>query len=162
MIVFACIAMLVCLIMFGIAIEQLDAQITSAATYTEQVSLQAIMGISGIIIFVLFMALGLGALTGGTIINIRQASGGNWLDIVMLAIMGGITLVVAIIMNGTIQSQLHTTIGTVNATANYATYFEPVQTIMTVFGLVIFVSLLGAGIVQIGGAAVSGWKKVRG
>ncbi len=161
LIVFGCIAMLVCLIMFGIAIQQLDTQITNATTYTEMVSLTEVMGISGLIIFILFMALGLGSLAGGAYVNIKSRASGSWTDIVMLAIIGGVTLVIALIMNGTLVTQLHTTIGTVNSTTNYATYFKPVQTIMTVFGLVIFVSILMSGIAQIGFAVWGGYQRVR-
>ena len=162
LIVFGCVAMLVCLIMFGIAIGSLDDAMTTAATYaTEMPGLVSVMGIWGLVIFLAFMTAGLGALAGGTYVSIKGRMGGGWMDMLMLAIMGGVTIVIALVMNGLIISQLHTAIQTANTTVNVAS-FTGLVSLMGIFGMVIFLSLMAAGLAMITGAAWGSYKKVKG
>lgn len=159
-IVFGTIAMLACLIMFGIGIQQLDSAITSAASYTEQTSLVNIMGIFGIVIFLAFMLLGLAGLVGGTYYNVKNNSG-DWSQLVLLAIMGGITLVITLIMFGINNTQLHTAYTTANACTN-KTYMVGLTDIMGIWGMVLFVIMLGSALSQIGFAVWGGGKKLFG
>lgn len=160
-IVFGAVAMLVCLIMFGIGIDALDDAYTAAATYTEQTGLTDVMGIWGMIIFIVFMAAGIAALTGGSLINWKRATTGGWMDVFMVAIMGGVTLIIALLLNSTIQSSLHDAYVTANATVNVAE-FAGLLSIMTIWGMVIFLALMGAGISQIGAAAYGSYKHLAG
>ena len=160
-IVFGAVAMLVCLIMFGIAIDALDTAYTAAATYTDQVGLTDVMGIWGLVIFIIFMAAGIAALTGGAIMQYRKATTGGWMDVFMVAIMGGVTLVIALLLNTTIQAQLNAAIVTVNATTNIAS-FAGLYNIMTIWGMVIFLALMGAGVSQLGAAAYGSYKHLTG
>lgn len=160
-IVMGAVALLVCLIMFGIGISSLDDAYTAAATYTEQVGLTDVMGIWGLVIFIVFMAAGIAALTGGSIVQWKKATTGGWMDVFMVAIMGGVTLVIALLLNGTIQTQLHAAYVTANATVNVAE-FAGLLSIMTIWGMVIFLALMGAGISQLAGAAYGSYKHLTG
>jgi len=160
-IVMGAVAMLVVLIMFNIGIDALDAAYTDATTYTEQVGLTDVMGIWGLVIFIIFMAAGIAALTGGSIVQWKKATTGGWMDVFMVAIMGGVTLVISLLLNGTIQSALHTAYVTVNATANLAE-FSGLLDIMTIWGMVIFLALMGAGVSQLAGAAYGSYKHLTG
>lgn len=160
-IVMGAVAMLVCLIMFNIGIGALDDAFTAAATYTEQTGLTDVMGIWGMIIFIIFMAAGIAALTGGSVVQWKKATTGGWMDVFMIAIMGGVTLVIALILNGSIQSALHTAYVTANATVNKAK-FSGLLDIMQIWGMVIFLALMAAGISQIAGAAYGSYKHLTG
>lgn len=160
-IVMGVVAMLVCLIMFNIGIDALDDAYTDAATYTEQVGLTDVMGIWGLIIFIVFMAAGIAALTGGSIVQWKRATTGGWMDVFMVAIMGGVTLVICLLLNGTIQSALHDSYVTANACVNKA-YFSGLLNIMTIWGMVIFLGLMAAGISQLAGAAYGSYKHLAG
>ena len=160
-IVMGAVALLVCLIMFGIGIDALDDAYTAAATYTEQVGLTDVMGIWGLVIFIVFMAAGLASLTGGSVVQWKKATTGGWMDVFMVAIMGGVTLVIALLLNGTIQTQLHAAYVTANATVNKA-QFAGLLSIMTIWGMVIFLALMGSGISQIAGAAYGSYKHLSG
>lgn len=160
-IIMGIVAMIVNLIMFGIGIDALDDAYTAAATYTEQVGLTSIMGIWGMVIFLVFMAAGLAALTGGSIVNWKKGTSGSWMDIFMVAIMGGVTLVIALILNGIVQSSLHTAYIAANATTNKA-QFAGLLSIMTVWGMVIFLALMAAGISQIAAAGYGSYKHLAG
>jgi len=160
-IVMGTVAMLVCLIMFNIGIGSLDDAYTAAAAYTEQVGLTDVMGIWGLVIFIVFVAAGIAAMTGGAVIQWKKASGGGWMDVFMVAIMGGVTLVIALLMNGTIQGSLHTAYVTANATVNKAA-FSGLLEVMTIWGMVIFLALMGSGISQLAGAAYGSYKHLTG
>jgi hypothetical protein len=160
-IVFGTVAMLVNMIMFTIAIGQLDTAYTAAATYTEQIGLTDVMGIWAMVIFIIFAVAGIAALTGGSIMQWRKAVGGGWMDVFLVAIMGGVTLVIALIMNGTIQSSLHTAWSTANATTNIAS-FSGLLDIMEIWGMVFFLALMATGISQIAGAAYGSYKHLAG
>jgi hypothetical protein len=160
-IIMGIVAMIVNLIMFGIGIAALDTAYTAAATYTEQVGLTSIMGIWGMVIFLVFMAAGIAALTGGSVAQWKKGSSGSWMDVFMVAIMGGVTLVIALILNGIVQSQLHTSYVAANATVNKA-QFTGLLSIMTIWGMVIFLALMASGIAQIASAAYGSYKHLAG
>jgi len=159
-IIMGAVALVICLITFGIAIDQLDSSLTTAATYTLMVGLPEVMGVFGMIIFLVFMALGLGALAGGTYMQWKQATSGSWTDIFMVAVMGGVSIVITLVINGVALSQLNTAMGTVNSTTNYATYFTGLYSVMGVWGLVVFISLMGASLAQFAAAGYAGYKKM--
>lgn len=158
--IFGTISMVICLVMFNIAIGALDDQLTTAATYTEMTSLTDVMGIFGMVIFILFMSLGLSSLVGGTYVNIKKALGGDWLSIAMSGISGGITIVIATVMNGIILAQLHTAYTTVNATVNKASLVGLLD-IIGIWGIVIFVALMLSAGSQIVGSGVGAFKRVK-
>lgn len=163
-IVFGTVAMLVTLIMFGIALDTLDTAYTSAGTYTEQVGLTSVMGIWPLVLFIMFMAAGLGALGAGAYVNVKKAITGGWMDIFMVVIMGTVSLVIALLMNTTIQGQLHTAYtdaANVSKTVNIAD-FAGLLSVMTIFGMVIFLSLMGTGIAQLSAAVYGGYKHLAG
>lgn len=160
-IIMGAVALLVCLIMFKVGIGSLDTAYTAAATYTEQVGLTDVMGIWGLVIFIIFMAAGIAALTGGSVVQWKKATTGGWMDVFLIAIMGGVTLVISLFLNGTIQSSLHTAYTTVNATTNKA-HFSGLMDIMTIWGMVIFLALMAAGISQLAGAAYGSYKHLAG
>ena len=160
-IIMGAVALLIALIMFGIGIGQLDTAYTAAATYTDQVGLTDVMGIFGMVIFIIFMAVGLAGITGGSIIQWKRATQGGWMDVFMTVILGSVTLVIALILNTLIQAQLHTAQVTVNATTNVAS-FSGLVSIMTIWGMVVFLALMGAGMSQLIGAAYGSYKHVRG
>lgn len=161
LIIFGCIAMLVCLVMFTIAIGNLDTALTDAKTYTYMTGLSDTMGIFGLVTFLAFMVLGIGAIGGGAYANIKNRMSGSWMDLLMLAVMGGIAIVIALIMNGIILGQLDTAYGTANVTANVAD-FVGLLDVMSIFGLVIFITLMAGGLSQIGGAGFGAYKRIRG
>ena len=160
-IVFGTIALLITLIMYGIALSNLDTAYTSAATYTEQVGLTSIMGIWPLVLFIIFMTAGLAAITGGTVMNWKKTSGGGWMDVFMGLILGTVGIVIAILMNTTIQSQLHSAYVAANASTNIASFSGLLST-MTIFGMVIFLSLMAAGTSHILAAGYGGYKHLSG
>ncbi len=161
LIIFGCIALLVALIMFGVALTQLDTALTTAKTYTDMTALDDVMGIFGLVLFLAFIVLGIGAIGGGAYINIKSRMGGSWMDLVMLAIMGGVTIVISLIMNGIALTQLHTTMVAINATANKAN-FAGLYQVSQVMGIVIFLTLMAGGLSQVGGAGFGAYKRVKG
>lgn len=160
-IVMGAVALLICLIGFNIGIGSLDTAYTAAAAYTEQVGLTDVMGIWGLVIFIIFMAAGIAALTGGSVIQWKKATTGGWMDVFMVAIMGTVTLVISLILNGTIQTALHTAYVTANATVNKAS-FTGLLDIMKIWGMVIFLALMGAGVSQLAAAAYGTYKHLAG
>lgn len=160
-IIMGIVALIICLIMFTIGIGALDDAYTAAATYTEQVGLTDVMGLWGMVIFLVFVAAGIAALTGGAVIQWKKGANGSWMDVFMVAIMGGVTLVIALILNGIAQSQLHTAYVAANDTVNKAA-FTGLLSIMTIWGMVIFICLMGAGISQIAAAAYGSYKHLAG
>lgn len=160
-IVFGTVAMMVNLIMFNIGIGQLDTAYTAAATYTEQVGLTSVMGVWGLVLFIIFAAAGVASLAGGSYLQWKKATSGGWMDVFLVAIMGGVTLVIALIMNSTIQSALHTAYTTANACTNIAS-FSGLLDIMTIWGMVFFLVLMSAGVAQIAGAAYGSYKHLAG
>lgn len=160
-IVFGAVAMLVCLIMFNVAIGSLDDAYTSASAFTEQVGLTEVMGIWGLVIFIIMMAAGIAALVGGSVVQWVKATYGSWMDVFMVAIIGTVTLVISLFLNGTIQTALHTSYVAANATVNKAA-FVGLLDIMTIWGMVIFLALMGAGVSQLAGAAYGSYKHLTG
>ncbi len=163
-IVFGTVALLICLIMFGIGLDTLDTAYTSAATYTEQVGLTSVMGIWPLILFIIFMAAGLAAVGAGSYVNVKKALTGGWMDIFMVVIMGTVSLVISLLMNTTIQSQLHTAYvdaSNVSKTANIAS-FSGLLSVMTIWGMVIFLALMASGLSQLIGAAYGSYKHLAG
>ena len=160
-IIMGVVALLICLIMYGIALTNLDTAYTTAATYTEQVGLTSVMGIWPLVLFLLFMTLGLGAIGVGAYINTKKALSGGWMEIFLVVVMGTVTIVVAVLMNTTIQGQLHTTYVAANATTNID-QFQGLLSIMKIFGMVIFLGLMASGIAPIAAAGYSGFKHLAG
>lgn len=163
-IVMGTVALLIALIMYYITLDNLDAAYTSAATYTEQVGLQEVMGIWPLVLFLIFMSVGLAAIGMGAYVQAKRALSGQWMDIFLGVVMGTVAVVIATIMNTTIQSQLHTIYldaSNVSKIANIANFAGLLDT-MTVFGMVIFVMLMGAGIAQLVAGGVGGFRKLTG
>lgn len=160
-IIFGAVAMLICLIMFGVGIGALDDAYTEAAGYVDQVGLTDVMGIFGLVVFIAFMSAGIASLVGGAYIQWKKATTGGWMDVFMVAVMGGVTLVICLLLNTTIQSQLNTAIVTVNATVNIAE-FSGLYDVMTVWGMVIFLALIGAGLSQLAAAGYGSYKHLSG
>ncbi len=162
-IVMGTVALLICLIMYGIALSSIDTAYTSAATYTEQVGLTSIMGIWPLVLFVIFMAAGLGAIGAGAYRNVKIAVSGGWMDIFLVVIMGTVGIIISLLMNTTIQAQLHTLYLTAtNATTVNRASFSGLTSVMTIWGMVIFLSLMAAGVAQIGAAAYGSYKHLSG
>jgi len=160
-VIMGCVAAIVSFIMFGIAIGQLDTAYTAAGTFSEQTGLTSVMGMWGMVLFVVFALVGLAGIVTGGVTNTLNAKNGNWMAIMMGIIMGGITIAIAVIMNGVIQTQLHAAYVTANATVNKA-QFVGMLSVMGIFGMVYFISLMLAGIAPIGGAIWGGVNKIRG
>jgi hypothetical protein len=76
----------------------------------------------------------------------------------MLVIYGSIAVVCALVMFGVALNQLTTNIGTVQNTVSMnlspaQSWFPGLQSVMGVFGIVIFITLIGSGLAMIGGGA---------
>lgn len=159
--IFGGITILICLISFGIAIGQLDTAYTAAGGYDGQVGLTDVMGIWGMVLFVVFMAVGLSAVAGSSAMQWAKITKGGWMEIFMGVIMGAVGIVIALIINGLVQAQLHAAQVAVNATANVAS-FSGLVSIMTIWGMVIFLVLVGSGVSSLVASAVGGYRKIRG
>jgi len=153
--------MIASLIIFGIVVGQLDTGITAAIAIgaTQMPGLADIMPLWGMVLFLLFMGAGLATLAGGAYMTIKGKMGGSWMDAMMLVIMGGVAIIIALISNNLVIAQLDTAMGAVNTTANTLT---GAYDIMGVFGMIIFLALMGAGTSMIVAAGVSGFRKIRG
>lgn len=161
MIVFGCVAMIVALIIFGIAVDQLDTAITDASALTwasSMTGLTSVMPLWGMVLFLLFMGAGLASLAGGSYVSIKARYGGGWMDMMMLLIMGGVAVVIALIANGLVITQLDTAMTTVNSTTNTLT---GALDIMGIFGMIIFLAMIGAGSSMIVAAGISGFTRVK-
>ncbi len=78
--------------------------------------------------------------------------------------MGAVSLVIALIVNTLVQAQLHTTYTTaanVSETVNIAS-FPGLLSIMSIFGMLIFLTLIGSGISAIVAAGWGAVKQVKG
>lgn len=158
--IIAGIVILVNLIVFGIALSSLDTAITTAGTYTEQVGVGQVLGSMGMVVFVVFMVAGIAVLSGAAFVATKKAMSGGLTDILMGAISGGISIVVAFIIYGLTQSQLHTAYLAANATVN-KTQLAGLVTIIPIFGIVLAVLFVSAGIAPLVGAGVGGYKAVK-
>src|SRR4030043_163832 len=85
---------------------------------------------------------------------------GQWMGF-MAIIMGIVALIITLILNGIAQTTLHTAYLAANATVNKA-HFTGLLDIMGIWGMVIFVSLMAAGIAQIAAAAYGSYKHLAG
>jgi len=144
------------LILFTIGIGQLDTAYTAASSYTEQVGLVDIMGIWGMILFLVFVGAGLTVIAGGAVYNFITTIRGGWMEAFMSFAMGAVGLVIALILNTITQSQLNAAYVAANASTNIAS-FSGMLDIMGVFGMLIFLTLVGSGI---SGVVASGWGAV--
>ena len=161
--IFGAVMMLIALILFGIGLSSLDTAYTAAATYTEQVGLTDIMGIFALVIFLVVMGVGIAALGAGSVMSWRRAQSGGWMGVFMAFVMGVVGLVIALLLNTIIQGQLHTvytTAANASATVNIA-QFAGLLDVMTIWGMIIFISLIASGITGIVGAGVGGYKTLR-
>lgn len=159
--VFGTIALMICLIGFGIVLSSLDTSYTTAATYAEQVGLTDVMGIWPMVLFVIFMMVGLGMISSGAFMSYKRASGGNWMGIFMAIIASVVAVVIGVIMFGTVNTQLHTTAVAINATTNVAS-FSGLVSIVSIWGMVIFIVIMMAAAGSLAGAVVGGYRRVRG
>lgn len=161
--VFGGVMMLIALVLYGIALGQLDTAYTAAETYTEQVGLTDIMGIFPMVIFLVIVGVGIAALAGGSIMGWKRAMSGGWTAVFMSFVMGVVGLVIALILNTLIQGQLntvYTTAANVSETVNIAS-FPGLLSIMTIWGMVIFIALISSGISGIVAAGVGGYKQIK-
>lgn len=152
--------LLLALILFGIGIGQLDTAYTSAATY-DQVGLTDIMGIFGMILFLVFVGVGLSVIAGGAIYNWARTVRGSWMEAFMSFAMGAVSLVIALILNTVIQGQMNTAQVAINATTNIAN-FPGLYSISRIFGMLIFLTLVGSGVSAIVASVVGVTKAIRG
>ena len=158
--IIAGIVVLVNLIVFGIALSGLDTAITNATLYTEQVGVPQVLGTLGMVVFFVFMAAGIAVLAASSAVATIKAAAGGLMDILMGAITGGISIVVAFIVYSLAQSQLHTVYLAANATVNKA-QLGGLIAIIPIFGLVLAVLFVSAGIAPLVGAGVGGYKAVK-
>lgn len=152
--------LLLALILFGIAIGQLDTAYTSAATY-DQVGLTDIMGIWGMLLWLVFVGVGIGVIAGGSIYNWIKTMGGGWMEAFMSFAYGAVALVIALILNTVVQAQVNTAQVAINATTNIAN-FPGLYNISRIFGMLIFLTLVGSGVSGIVAAGWSATKAIRG
>lgn len=160
-IIFGCIAIFIAIIMFQIGLAQIDTAYTAAATYTEAVGYDETVGVVPLILFLVFMMVGLGAVAGGAVMQAVKAIRGGWTEVFMGVIFGTVSFVIALIMNGIIATQLHAAYVAANATTNIAN-FSGLLSVMGVFYLVIFWVIIGAGISSIAASGYGAYKNIRG
>lgn len=159
--VFGCVAMLVCLICFNIAVGTIDTTYTSAASYADQVGLTSVVGLAPLLVFLVFMAVGLAAIGGSAYMQLRSSMAGGWMDIFIGIVMGTAGIIIALILNNLIITQLHTVQVTVNATTNVAN-FSGIVSILTIWGMIIFLTILGGGLASLAGAGIGAYRRVKG
>lgn len=158
---FGSIALFIALVMFVMALAQLDTAITTVSAYAEQVSLPQIMGVWGIIFFLALIGVGIGLVLGGGIIQARRAAGGDWMQIIMGFILAAVGAVFAIIMFTITSGELHTAYLAANASVN-KTAFAGLLSIMGIFGTIIWLAFAGAATSGIVGAGVGSYKNIKG
>lgn len=151
--------LLFALILFGIAIGQLDTAYTAAAGY-DQVGLTDIMGIFGMVVFLVLVGSGIAVIAGGAAIGVIRAIKGNWIQVFLAFAMGAVALIIAFILNTVIQAQLNTAQVAINAATNVAN-FAGLYDISRIFGMLIFLTLVGSGIASITGSLVGAFKQLR-
>lgn len=156
------IALFVTMIAFGITLTQWDSSYTTAATYTEQVGVTDIMGIMPLLLFVLFQAVGIGALVGTGVLNYKTAANGGFIEIFLAIVYAAIGVVVAVIIWNLNQGQLHTVYNAANATnlTNSAS-FTGLQDIITAWGIVDLIAIMSPALGAIAGIGVGGYRKAR-
>jgi hypothetical protein len=160
-IVFGSICLLVSLISFNIAIGQLDDAVTAAATYTEQVGVVDIMGVSGLIFWIVFVGAGLVAVGVGGVAQFMQVKGGGWMDIFMSVIMGAVSIVMVLVLYNLTQTFLHTAYTTVNATVNKLK-FAGLLDIIGIFGIVTWSIMVLSSVSGVFGAVFGIVQKFKG
>ena len=151
--------MLFALILFQIAIGQLDTAYTDASTY-DQVGLTDVMGIFGMVVFLVLIGSGIAVIAGGAAVGVIRAIRGNWIQVFLAFAMGAVALIIAFILNTIIQAQLNTAQVAINATTNIAN-FPGLYDISRIFGMLIFLVLVGSGIASITGSLVGAFKQIR-
>lgn len=150
--------MLFALILFGIGVAQLDTAYTAASG--DQVGLRDIMGIFGMVLFLVFIGAGVVVLGGTAVYAYLKSKGGSWMDAFIGFAFATVGLVIALILNTILQGQLNTTQVAINALTNIAN-FPGLYAISRIFGIIIFLSLLSPGIAAIAGAAQGAVGRVR-
>ena len=160
-IVFGAVALLVDLIAYGIVLSNYDTAYTTASGYTWMTGLTSIMGIWPMVLFLVFMAAGIGAIGVGAYMNWRRAAHGSWTDIFIVFIMGAVSVVITVIMFGIINTQMNTLAVAINATTNVASFVGLVS-IVGIWPMVIFLVMIGASVAQMGAAGYGGYKQLAG
>jgi len=85
---------------------------------------------------------------------------GSWIQVFLAFAMGAVALIIAFILNTVIQAQLNTAQVAINATTNIAS-FAGLYDISRIFGMLIFLTLVGSGIASITGSVVGAYKQIR-
>lgn len=152
--------LLLALILFGIGLSQLDTAYTSAKAY-DAVGLTDIMGIFGMLLFLTFIGTGLTVLAGGAVYNWMTTVRGSWMESFMSFAYGAVALVIALILNTVVQGQLNTAQVAINAATNIAS-FPGLYNISRIFGMLVFLSLVGTGIAAIVASGVAAVRTIRG
>jgi hypothetical protein len=155
------VALLVDLIAYGIVLTNYDTAYTAAKAYTWETGLTSIMGIWPMVMFLVFMAAGIGAIGYGAYTNWKKGSQGNWTDIFMVFIMGAVSVIISVIMFGIVNTQANTLAVAINATTNVAS-FTGLVSIIGVWPMVIFLTMIGAGLSSIAAAGYGTYKHIRG
>ena len=159
--VMGAVAMLIALITFGIALSNYDTTYTAVSGYTWMTGLTSIMGPFPMVIFLAFMAAGVGAVGYGGFQNYKMASGGNFTGMFYGFIMAAVSVVIVLIMYGIIATQMNTTAVAINATTNIASFVGLIS-IVSVWSMVVFVVMVGAAIAPIAGIGVGAVRKFKG
>ena len=155
------VALMICLIMYGIFLTNYDTAYTAAAGYTWQTGLTSIMGIWPMVIFLVVMAVGLAAVAGGTMMSVKKTLGGSWIDVFMGVVTGVVTLIIVIIIWGIVNTQFNTTAVAINATTNVAS-FSGIVSIIGIWPMITFLAMMASGIAQIGAAGYASYSHLRG
>lgn len=84
------------------------------------------------------------------------------MGVLVASMMGGVTILITLIVFGLIITQLQSAMVTVNATAAPTTRFPGLVNIMGIWGMVVFLSLMGSAMASLVGAGVGAYKKIKG
>jgi len=160
-IVLGSVAMLICLIAYGIVISNYDTAYTAASGYSWATGMTSIMGVWPLILFLVFMAAGLGAVGVGAYINWNKGANGGWTDVFLVFIMGAVSVVITVIMFGIINTQMNTLAVAINATTNVAK-FTGLVSIYGIWPMVIFLAMMAASVSQLGAAGYGAYKHLAG
>jgi len=155
------VALMVCLIMYGIFLTNYDTAYTAAGGYSWEVGLTSIMGIWPMVIFLVIMSVGLAAVAGGTMLSIKKTLSGGWVDVFMGIVTGVVSLIIVVIIWGIVNTQFNTTAVAINATTNKASWSGLVS-IIGIWPMITFLAMMASGIAQIGAAGYASYQHLRG
>jgi hypothetical protein len=93
-----------CLILFGVFLKGLNDSLSSIFSW--EIGLPSIVPIFGLIIYLIFLFVGLSVVGVGDYLNLSDSINGDWVNKLLMIVSGVMSIIVSVIMYSMILAQL--------------------------------------------------------